>query len=238
MKGWVIATAVALMFLVGGAAALPRTLLSDGSADTLGRPERALESGGLEALSKRAGRGTDVPGTGFGLEASAGIQGILSFFQLGVVFPRIKGSLFLALSARMASSLTWATFYNMDTMETVSFHPVLAAGVLSFGGSSPLLYGVVRMYGGTDLLLGYTFTPYDSAIYGIGNLVGDNLTFAILGYFGLEFFTSPRLAVFLDAGGGFKSLFGDENNPYAVASSWLGSGFGFRLGVRFYPARP
>ena len=40
--------------------------------------------------------------------------------------------------------------------------------------------------------------------------------------------------VFLDAGGGFKSLIGDKQNPYVVASSWLGSGFGIKMGMRFY----
>jgi hypothetical protein len=112
---------------------------------------------------------------------------------------------------------------------------MVASGVLSFGGVSPLLYGAVRMYGGTDLLLGYSFMPYDSAIYEVPNLIGDNLTFAILGYFGFEFFTAPRLSMFIDAGGGYKSMFGDKSNPYVIASAWLGSGFAFRMGLRFYP---
>jgi hypothetical protein len=173
-----------------------------------------------------------------GIEACAGIQGILSFVQLGVRFPGLGNSpLFLGVGARLASSLTWATFIDMDTAESVSFHPVVASGVLAFGGASPLLYDAVRMYGGIDLHLGYTFTPYDSAIYGTGNLLGDNLTFAFVGYFGFELFTTPRLAMFIDAGGGFKSLFGDEDNAYVVASSWLGSGFGFRMGLRLYRLR-
>lgn len=190
---------------------------------------------GTERLERHEGGVGAQPGTGFGLDVSAGVQGILSYFQVGVQFPRIKGALFFGLGARMASSLTWATFYNMETTQLVSFHPVLAAGVLSFGGSSPLVDGALRLYGGMDLLLGYSFAPYDSAIYETGKLIGDNLSFAILGYFGLELFTAPRLSMFIDAGGGFKSMFGNEGNPYVVASSWLGSGFGFRMGLRFYP---
>lgn len=36
-------------------------------------------------------------------------------------------------------------------------------------------------------------------------------------------------------GGGFKSLLvEDRTNAYAVASSWLGSGFGIQMGSSFY----
>ena len=118
------------------------------------------------------------PGTGFGLEACAGMQGALSYYQIGVLLPKINDRLFLALSARLASSLTWATFIDYDTKEAISFHPLVASGVLSFGGVSPLIYDALRMYGGMDLLLGYSFMPYDSADYGVPNLIGENLTFA------------------------------------------------------------
>ena len=72
-------------------------------------------------------------------------------------------------------------------------------------------------------------------IYGTGNLVGENLTFGIIGYFGFEFFTTPKLSFFTDAGGGFKSMSGDETNQYVIAASWIGSGFSYRMGLRFYP---
>jgi hypothetical protein len=132
------------------------------------------------------------------------------------------------------SSLTWATFINRSTGEAVSFHPDVVGGVLSFGGSSPLLRDTFRAYGGTDVFVGYSFTPWDSAIYGTGNLIGANVTVAALGYFGIEVFTTPSLSICLDAGGGLKTLIGDKTNAYAVASSWLGSGFGIRVGLRFY----
>jgi hypothetical protein len=189
----------------------------------------------VPALGQSQPSATTGRGSGFGLEASAGMQGALSFYQLGVLFPKINDRLFINLSARLASSLTWATFVDYDSGDSVSFHPMVAAGVLSCGGMSPMLYDAVRVYGGTDLMLGYSFMPYDSAIYGVPNLIGDNLTFAVLGYFGLEFFTAPRLSVFVDAGGGFKSMFADDGNLYVIASAWLGSGFAFRMGVRFYP---
>jgi hypothetical protein len=84
-----------------------------------------------------------------------------------------------------------------------------------------------RMYGGMDILLGHSFTPYDSLIYGTGNLIGRNLTFALWGYYGLELFTADRISYCLDSGGG------DKENLYAMASSWLGSGFGIKTGMRF-----
>ena len=41
-------------------------------------------------------------------------------------------SVFLGLKARIMSSLTWATFIHQKG-ESVSFHPVVVAGVLSCG---------------------------------------------------------------------------------------------------------
>ena len=167
-------------------------------------------------------------------EYANGTMGTFSFFQAGVVFPKINDSFAIAVSARMCSSLTWATFIHMETEEAVSFHPVMAAGIVSFRGNSPPIYDVLIMYGGTDLLVGYTFTPYDSLIYGTGNLVGNNVTFGVIGYFGFEVMTSPKMSFFTEAGGGFKTLSGDDTNPYVIGVSWLGSGFSYRSGLRFY----
>ena len=192
-----------------------------------------LLAGGASLCGSSAAE-TPAPGTGFGFELSTGTQGAFSIMQAGILFPRIRGKLFVDVKVRYMSALTWATFIHKDTLEQVSFHPVVAAGVFSFGGYSPMIYGCVRMYGGSDLLLGYSFTPYDSLIYGTGNLIGQNLTFAVLGHFGLEFLTSERSSVFLDVGGGYKSLFGDDTNLYVIASGWLGCGFGFKMGVRLY----
>jgi len=179
----------------------------------------------------------EVNGDSPGLEFGMGTQGILSFEEFGVRFPMIGESFFIEVKARLLSSLTWATFINLQTGDTVSFHPDVIGGVVSFGGVSPMIHDMLRMYGQSDILLGYSFMPWDSAIYGVGNLIGENLTFAIWGCFGLELFTAKSLSVFLDAGGGFKTLFGDRQNPYVVASSWLGSGFGIKMGMRFYLGR-
>jgi len=179
---------------------------------------------------------TDNLGRSLGLEFAPGMMGSLSFMQAGITLPTIGSSFQIGIKGRICSSLTWATFINQETGEQASFHPVTAAGVISFGGSGPILHGAVRPYGATDILAGYTFSPYDNLIYGTGNLVGPNLTFGVFGYFGLELFTSDRMAVFLDAGGGFKMLKPeDSENIYAIAASWLGSGFGIKMGIRFYP---
>jgi len=184
---------------------------------------------GAEPTGERSGQGNSL-----GLEFSIGTQGIMSFEEVGVRLPMIGGSFFIDLKARLLSSLTWATFINMQTGTSVSFHPDVVGGVVSFGGVSPMLFDSLRMYGESDIFLGYSFMPWDSALYGVGNLIGDNLTYAIWGCFGFELFTAPSLSVFLDAGGGFKSLSGDKTNPYVIASSWLGSGFGIKMGMRFY----
>ena len=175
-----------------------------------------------------------IPGKTMAFEFSMGTQGILSFAEVGVRLPMIGQSFFIGLKARILSSLTWATFIDLQTGDSVSFHPDVVGGVVSLGGCSPMLFDVLRMYGQTDILLGYSFTPWDSAIYGVSNLIGDNVTFAFWGCLGFELFTGRTVSVFLDAGGGFKSLFGDESNPYVIAGSWLGSGFGIKMGMRFY----
>jgi hypothetical protein len=173
-------------------------------------------------------------GSSISFELGMGTQGIMSYEEVGIRVPVGSGGFTIALSGRFMSSLTWATFTNLDTGDSVSFHPDIVAGVISFGGASPLLHGMLRVHGATDILLGYSFTPWDSAIYGVPNLIGPNITYALLGTFGLEFFTAPRASLCLDAGGGFKSISGDKANPYVIAAGWLGSGFGIRLGMRFY----
>jgi hypothetical protein len=183
---------------------------------------------------------TAVAGPGEGAERSLalefglGTQGILSYEEVGVRLPSIGKASFVSLKARLASSLTWATFRDLGTGITVSLHPDVIAGVLSFGGVSPFVLGPVRMYGACELLLGYSFTPWDSIVYGTGNLIGPNFTYGVLGHFGIELFTTPSMSVYLDAGGGFKSIHGDKGNQYLIASSWLGSGFGISMGMRFY----
>ena len=174
------------------------------------------------------------PGASLALEVGMGTQGILSYEEVGVRLPLLGGGFSMALKARFLSSMTWATFTDSRTSQTVSLHPDIVGGVLSFGGTSPLLHGILRAHGAAEILLGYSFTPWDSAIYGVGNLIGDNFTFAVVGSFGIELFTTESLSVCLDAGGGWKSLFGEKSNPYVIASSWLGSGFGIRMGMRFY----
>ena len=172
-------------------------------------------------------------GDSLGLQVGIGVQGSLSYFECGVILPPIGDRVSIGLKARGMSSVTWATFIHKDG-RSVSFHPVVVGGVVSVGGASPLFDETYRMYGGMDFLLGYSFTPYDSLIYKTGNLIGPNLTFGVWGYGGIEVFTAQKLSYCLDSGGGFKTLFGDKKNLYAIGSSWLGSGFGIRTGLRTY----
>ena len=173
------------------------------------------------------------PGSTTGYEFGMGIQGILSYFEGGVLRFRGGGHNYFGIRAKYMSSLTWATFADEDG-QVVSCHPVVVGGAFTFGGASPMLHDVFRARGGADILLGYTFTPYDDLVYHTGNLVGDNITFGVTGFFGLELFTGERTSVYFDAGGGFKMNTGDAENPYVIASSWLGSGFMLRVGMTFY----
>ena len=175
-----------------------------------------------------------VPANGFGITIGAGIAGSLSFFEVGVMLPKINDTVFVDVKLRWMSSITWVTFVNMETSETVSFHPVVVGAVVSVGSIGPLLDDEFRVYGGSDFLLGYSFTPYDSLVYGVGNLIPPNLTYGIWGHFGFDYFTSDTSSIYIQSGGGYKGLLvEDKKNAYAVASSWLGCGFGIEMGSRF-----
>ena len=176
-----------------------------------------------------------IPGNTLGFVLGAGIAGSMSYFEFGVMLPKINDKVFVDIKVRWMSSITWATFVNMETSETVSFHPVVVGAVVSVGTVGPLVRDELRVYGGSDILLGYSFTPYDSLAYGVGNLIPPNLTFGVWGHFGFDYFLSEESSIYVQSGGGFKSLLiEDKTNAYAVASSWLGSGFGIQMGSRFY----
>jgi len=176
-----------------------------------------------------------IPGNGLGIEIGAGMAGSMSYFEVGVILPKINDRVFVDIKARWMSSITWVTFVNMETSETVSFHPVVVGAVVSVGTVGPVVNDELRIYGGSDILLGYSFTPYDSLAYGVGNLIPPNLTFGVWGHFGFDYFLSETSSFYVQSGGGFKSLLvEDKLNAYAVASSWLGSGFGIQMGSRFY----
>jgi len=176
-----------------------------------------------------------IPANGFGVTIGAGLAGSMSYFELGVLLPKINDTVFLDIKLRWMSSITWVTFVNMETSETVSFHPVVVGAVVSVGTVGPFMNDEFRVYGGSDILLGYSFTPYDSLAYDVGNLIPPNLTFGVWGHFGFDYFTSETSSIYIQSGGGFKSLLvEDKKDPYAVASSWLGSGFGIQMGSRFH----
>jgi hypothetical protein len=176
-----------------------------------------------------------IPANGFGITIGAGIAGSLSFFEVGVMLPKINDTVFVDVKLRWMSSITWVTFVNMETSETVSFHPVVVGAVVSVGTVGPFVNEELRVYGGSDFLLGYSFTPYDSLAYGVGNLIPPNLTIGVWGHFGFDYFLSEKSSIYVQSGGGFKSLLvEDKTDAYAVASSWLGSGFGIQMGSRFH----
>ncbi|MFC1503985.1 hypothetical protein ACFL6D_01060 [Spirochaetota bacterium] len=170
----------------------------------------------------------------FGFELSTGIQGIFSYYEVGLCFPNlIRKNFYMDFKARYMSSLTWATFKD-EHGDVYSVHPTVVAGIVSFGGFSPIFHNNLKAYGGCDIMVGYSFTPWEDLIYKTGNLFGENMTYGFFGFFGFELFTSDRIAYFIDAGGGYKMMAGDKENPYLIAASWLGSGCGIRMGIKFY----
>jgi len=176
-----------------------------------------------------------VPGDSLGIQFGAGIAGSMSYVEVGLMLPKFNDKVFVDIKVRWMSSITWVTFVNMETSETVSFHPVVVGAVVSVGTVGPLVNDELRVYGGSDILLGYSFTPYDSLAYGVGNLIPPNLTFGVWGHFGFDYFLSEKSSIYVQSGGGYKSLLvEDKKNAYAVASGWIGSGFGIQMGSRFH----
>jgi hypothetical protein len=129
--------------------------------------------------------------------------------------------------------LTYATYID-SAGEYASFHPCVVGGAVSFGGCSPMIAERLRAYGSFEVLLGHSFTPWDDAVFGVGNLFGPNLTWIASGQLGLELFTNSRTAFYLESGGGFKSMRGAEENRYVNTTAWLGSGVTLRMGVNLY----
>lgn len=168
------------------------------------------------------------------IEITTGQQGAFSFYQFGFNFPQFIDNFIIGVKFRGMSSLTWATFIDEKTKDSVSFHPITLAGVLSMGGTGNITSYAFRNYGAFEILAGYSFTPYDSIIYGVGNLIGNNITLGIFGIYGIEYFTTPTSSIFIESGGGFKTIKAVDKNQYVIAGSWLGSGVTFRMGTKIY----
>jgi hypothetical protein len=199
----------------------------------LKKPSLLLITAMLLASAAIAFPARSEPGTAFGLEFGAGIQGIFSMFEAGVAFPKLNRNFGIALRARYLSSLTYATYID-SAGKYVSFHPCVVGGALAMGGRSPVYRDLLRAYGTFELMLGHSFTPWDDFVAHTGNLTGRNLTYIASGVCGLELFTSRRTAIFLETGGGFKSIKGDKGNRYVQAGAWLGSGVTARMGGNLY----
>ena len=58
---------------------------------------------------------TQTQGNDFGFQFGAGISGSLSYFEVGVMLPKISDKVFVDLKARFMSAITWTTFVNMET---------------------------------------------------------------------------------------------------------------------------
>lgn len=188
-----------------------------------------------ESHSQTVNSERNTPEKRFAFEVSTGLQGSLSFAQVGLNYFPKNPNFWIGAKIRGMSSITWVTFINQDNQESVSFHPTVLAGTITVGGSSLARGGIYRVYGYSELLIGHTSTPYDSYFYDTPNLVGKNITYGIFGVFGIEFFTSDRVSLIIESGGGFKSMIlNEEENQYAIASSWIGSGVTLRMGTLIY----
>jgi len=170
-----------------------------------------------------------------GFEVTTGLQGTLSFAQIGINYNPPNQNFWIGTKFRAMSCINWVTFINQETSEEVSFHPTVLAGIVTFGGTSMHITDLFRGYGYVELMLGYTSTPYDSYFYDVPNLVGKNTTYGIFGLYGIEFYTSKKVSLFIESGGGYKNIkVDDKENPYAIACSWIGSGITFRMGTIIY----
>ncbi len=176
----------------------------------------------------------EYAGKKMNLDISTGFQGSLSFGQVGINLPQFIDNFVVGFKFRGMSSTNWTTFIHEETKQSVSFHPVVMAGVITLGGTNQFAGDAFRVFGNCELLVGYTFTPYDNMVYKCGNLVGDNITLGFFGTFGLEYFSSKISSVYIESGGGLKTIKGDKDSQYVIAAAWQGSGATIRMGTRIY----
>jgi hypothetical protein len=181
----------------------------------------------------------DQWGKEFAFEFSGGLQGVYSQFNVGILFPKIKNSLILGLGINFSASIIPMISFDRNKQDINTYFYSIISAYFKVGGTSPLFFNFIRVYGYGDLLIG-------ARIQNQGMDITKNfVTFSIggLGYGGIEFYTSRWCAIFFEAGGGYMAFFTIEKNDLQEfanfkANSESGSnGFAFNIGVRVFLAK-
>ncbi len=192
---------------------------NDGSVEVVGNDHIALQK--------------NQWGEGFAFEFAGGTQGLYGSGMIGVIFPRIKNTISFGLRVNFNGYMGQSDAV-VNGVET-AFSPLALTGSLILIHSSPMLFNFIRVYGVYEVQLGYTYTP--GYLTETASIYGYNLTFAALGYGGIEFYTSKWYSMFFECGGGVTKVFSDfANSKNGVQSSWNGSGFAMRFGAKVYIA--
>jgi hypothetical protein len=181
----------------------------------------------------------DQWGKEFAFEFSGGLQGVYSQFNLGVVFPKIKNALVIGMGINFSASIIPMISFDKTKQDINSYFYSVVSAYFKIGGTSPLFFNFIRVYGYGELLLGARIQNQGM------DLTKNSVTLTVggLGYGGIEFYTSRWCAMFFEAGGGYMAFFtiektDDQEFKNIKVNSESGSnGFAFNIGVKVFLAK-
>ena len=181
----------------------------------------------------------DQWGKEFAFEFSGGLQGVYSQFNLGIIFPKVKNSLILGLGINISASLIPVILFDKSEQNINSYFYNIISFYMKVGGTSPLFFNFIRVYGYGEFIIGARIQNQEWDI--TKNSV--TLSFGGLGFGGIEFYTSRWVAIFLEAGGGYISFLTIEKSEkneiknIKVDAETASNGFGFNIGVKIFLAK-
>jgi regulator of replication initiation timing len=178
-------------------------------------------------------------GKGAALEISGGLQAIYTQVHIGIIFPKINNILILGLKFDYSQSISPYNYFDKKDDTITKVFPSIISLTSSIGATTPLYFNFMRFYGIGEVFTGYKIR--DSRVDS-ENIV--TAAFGVFGFAGLEIYFSPIVCFYIETGGGWLGFYDfairdNKDSNYNVDRGELyneigGSGFGFRIGMRFY----
>jgi hypothetical protein len=169
-------------------------------------------------------------------EFSAGILGAYSQARVGILFPKIKNALFMGLFFNVYASMVPLMGIDKSTNSVVENTKVFFTLNYRLGGSSPLFFNFMRVYGYGDISIAAK-VPYNTEEFKFRTIIaiGGSL------YGGVEIYTSKWLALFMESGGSYHGFFNimykEPFEKITINKDDSLAGFGLNFGVKVYLAK-
>jgi hypothetical protein len=181
----------------------------------------------------------DQWGREFAFEFSGGLSGVYTQFNVGILFPKIKNSMIIGLGVNTLVSLIPMIKFDKTKDDINSYFYSIISVYFKFGGTSPLFFNFIRVYGYGEFIIGARIQNQEMDIY--KNNV--TISFGGFGFGGIEFYTSRWCAIFIEAGGGYIGFVTLENENVKdiknvkVETENGSNGFAFNIGVKIFLAK-